>query len=118
MGIGRPREKPKEWKRDVQVIPGREGKLCVCRCALCVQGAGPRGPFHAPPQLKPRNEVNSGKEGERVFERGTEAWCEEFGKGTQYCCMLCVERERGVEKRRRIWKVKDGGAVSLEFVIE
>ena len=34
--------------------------------------------------------------------------------------MLCVEGEgeRGVEKRRRIWKVKDGGAVSVEFVIE
>ena len=37
---------------------------------------GTRGPFHAPPQLKPRYEVKSGKEGVRVLGRDAEALCE------------------------------------------
>ena len=48
--------------------------VCVCRCALCVQRAGTRGPFHAPPQLKPRSEVKSGKkrrECRRTWHKGT-----------------------------------------------
>ena len=50
---GRERERPGDsWARE---------KGCVCRCALCVRRAGTRGPFHAPPQLKPRYEVKSGK---------------------------------------------------------
>ena len=47
----------------------------VCRCVLCVRRAGTRGPFHAPPQLKPRYEVKSVKEGVRVHERDAEAQC-------------------------------------------
>ena len=49
--------------------------VCVCRCALCVRRAGTRGPFNAPPQLKPRYEVKSGKKGVRVHERDTKAQC-------------------------------------------
>ena len=40
---------------------GAEKAVCVCRCALCVRRAGTRVPFHAPPQLKARYEVKSGK---------------------------------------------------------
>ena len=76
------------------MIPGRwENVVCVCRCALCVRRVGTRGPFHAPPQLKPRYEVKSGKKGERVHERDTNARCvskgegEKRGLGTWYCCM-------------------------------
>ena len=47
----------------------------MCRCALCVRRAGTRGPFHAPPQLKPRYEVKSGKNGVRVPERDAKALC-------------------------------------------
>ena len=66
---------PKEGEQDVQVIPGRMGTRCVCRCALCVRREGTRGTFHTPQQLKPRNEVNSGKKGVRVFARDTGALC-------------------------------------------
>ena len=54
---------PKEGERDVQVISGRMGKRCVCVGVPCVfRMAGPRGSLHAPPQLKPRDEVKSGNE--------------------------------------------------------
>ena len=42
--------------------------VCVCGCAQCVgvpcvfRRAGSRWPFHAPPQLKPRDEVKSGNQ--------------------------------------------------------
>ena len=49
-GTGRPGE---SW--------ARKSGVCVRRCALCVRRAGTRGPFHAPPQLKPRYEVKIGK---------------------------------------------------------
>ena len=51
--------------------------VCVCRCALCVRKAWTRGPFHAPPKLKPRYEVKIGKkrrEGTRTGHKG--AGCE------------------------------------------
>ena len=76
LGFGGQREKPGKREGDVQVIPGRwENGVCVCRCALCVRRAGTRGPFHAPPQLKLRYEVKSGKKGVSVPERGTKARC-------------------------------------------
>ena len=75
MGFGWPKGKTGEERGDVQVIAGRGKAVCVCRCALCVRRAGTRGPFHAPPQLKPRYEVKSGKEGVRVIERDAEAQC-------------------------------------------
>ena len=63
MGFVRPKGEPKEGERDVQVISGRMGKRCVCVGVPCVfRMAGPRGSLHAPPQLKPRDEVKSGNE--------------------------------------------------------
>ena len=62
-GTGRPGESRTHWTT-----------VCGCTCALCVQRAGTRGPFHAPPQLKPRYEVKSGKkrrEGLRTGHKGT-----------------------------------------------
>ena len=76
---GKNRERERE-RGNVQVIPGRGKRVCVCRCALCVRRAGTRGPFHAPPQLKPRYEVKSGKEGVRVPERDAETQCVRGGK--------------------------------------
>ena len=77
LGFGGQREKPGQVREgDIQVVPGRGKRcVCVCRCALCVRRAGTRGPFHAPPQLKPRYEVKSGKEGVRVLERDAETQC-------------------------------------------
>ena len=71
--------------------------VCGCRCALCVQMAGTRGSFHAPPQLKPRYEVKSGKkrrEGVRAGHRGTVCWDGNRGHGIVVCR---VPRERGGE---------------------
>ena len=65
MGFGRTSLKPKDVERDVQENSGRMGKLCVCVCVgvRCVfLRAGTRRPFHAPPQLKPMDEVKSGNE--------------------------------------------------------
>ena len=46
MGFGRPKGKPKEGERDVQVIPGRVGKRCVCVGVCCVsKGRGHEGRF-------------------------------------------------------------------------
>ena len=62
---------PGRWENSVCVCVC----VCVCRCALCVRMAGTRGPFHAPPQLKPKYEVKSGKKGVMVHERDTKARC-------------------------------------------
>ena len=74
LGFGRPKGKTGKERGDVQAILGAGKTVCVCRCALCVRMAGTRGPFHAPPQLKPRYEVKSWKkrrEGSRTGRRGT-----------------------------------------------
>ena len=61
MGFGRTRVNPQDGERDVQENSGRMGKLCVCVGVRCVfRRAGTRRPFHAPPQLKPMDEVKSG----------------------------------------------------------
>ena len=75
LGFGGQRGKTGKERGSVQVIPGRGKTVCVCKCALCIRRAGTRGPFHAPPQLKPRYEVKSGKEGVRVLERDAVAQC-------------------------------------------
>ena len=74
LGFGRPKGKTGKERRG---RPGGSlalGKRCVCSFALCVRRAGTRGPFHAPPQLKPRYEVKSWKkrrEGSRTGRKGT-----------------------------------------------
>ena len=73
LGFGRPKGKTEKERGNVQVVPGHGGTVCVCRCALCFRRAGTRGPFHAPPQLKPRYEVKSGKkrrDGSRTGHQG------------------------------------------------
>ena len=77
---------------------GAKKTVCVCRCVLCVRRAGTRGPFHAPPQLKPRYEVKSGKkrrEGSRTGRKGTV--CRRGNKrnvmGDGYSVTLYVGRE-------------------------
>ena len=82
MGFGRPKGTPGKGERDVQVIPGRWENGCVCICALCASRAGTRGPFHAPPQLKPRYEVKSGKKRQEGSRTGHQcAVCELLKKG-------------------------------------
>ena len=68
--------------------------------------AGTRGPFHAPPQLKPRDEVKSGKKGKRVRARDTWARCVRM-KGWEHGVVVCRMFEREEERRRKIRGVKD-----------
>ena len=88
----------------------------MCRCALCVRRAGTRGPFHAPPQLKPRYEVKSGKkrqEGSQMGHRGAVCKIVENGKHSVVLCRL--SRKGNLEKTRG---VKDDRLVSEKFVRE
>ena len=79
----------------------RVGTVCMCGSALCVQMAGTRGPFHAPPQLKPRYEVKSGKkrqEGSRTGHNG--AVCK-IGEKWEHSVVVCrLSTERNLEKRK------------------
>ena len=63
--------------------------------------AANRGPFHAPPQLKPRYEVKSGEkrhEGSRTEHKGTVCEQGRRGKaGIGYAVLLYVGRERDVK---------------------
>ena len=74
--------------------------------------AGTRGPFHAPPQLKPRVRGEERKEKARGFTRGTHGHgVQKCGKGgTQCCSMSFVEKEKVREPKG----MKDDRAVSEE----
>ena len=77
LGLGRPKGKNRGRERERPGGSWALGKrcVCVCKCALCVRMAGTRGAFHAPPLLKPRYEVKSGKKGVRVHVLDTKTRC-------------------------------------------
>ena len=77
--------------------------MCLCVGVRSVS-AGTRWPFHAPPQLKPRYEVKSGKKRQEGSRTGHKARCvnarQEQNEGV-YTVLLYVGGEEWKEDARR-----------------